>query len=56
MLELACWALGVRCFSFNTTAGIDVDVELVSERGLRLRLNPSSLIPVRHPTLVRFEL
>jgi len=52
---------GVECwmsrFGFDTTAGVDVDVEPVSERVLRFGLNTLSPSPAPHvQTLGRLEL
>jgi len=46
--------LGVECFGFDTTAGVDVRV--VSERGLTLTVNALGPSPAHHSTLERLEL
>jgi len=50
-LSIEVLSVGRLCFRLDTTAGVGVDVEPVSERVLRFRLNASSPILALHVQL-----
>ena len=50
-LSIEVLSVGRLCFGLDTTAGVGVDVEPVSERVLRFRLNASSPILALHVQL-----